>query len=1790
MSKKIAVNQFTKGLVTDLNELSVPNNVLTDALNATLVTGDGDEMTLQNDIGNQTIECNGKFAQLTEGFIPVGMKEYGGIIYIASYCPNNVYKKTKIITLQESSEDNFGSRSIPQYIYYVADGDKEIPVIKQYDVDENNKIKQDELGNNIYWYIEITNVQTNNGYTTYQLGTTKHDEPELIVTYKKGLCELGSFPSPNYYSTNNEKIGDIEWNYKPLHNLTSHNDNTGEDKDIDFRTELLNFDSEHPVNIEIQKSYDNSVNLILNDDKNIPRLINSGFVVKDNNKFQIIDRIGTTNSVVGSNKYRLEHFELDTSLNKRINSIPIVNFNGVINNGDLKVGNYVFYFKYSDADGNETDFIAESGIVSCFKGNNADPFSIDGGFRDENSGKCVQFTLTNIDTAYNNIIVYYSRSTSDIDQNRVVEVKRVNKSYHIINEECKIIINGSETTEDLTTDQLNEQFTILNSVKSNAQTQNMLFSANVKTRKIDNKTLSDCALKMYPYMDVHEADKFVGTVSDDDYSVSTTNYQDIEGTKGRYYNVFNIYNRVGYWNNEIYRLGVVYIFEDNTLSPVYNIRGRKEIPSTSNTKNYTKAGVGYTLDDNITWDGDFCNKNTLENRRGVISIEGPSFDSKFVVNGIQIQIDRSTCSILKNLGVRGLFFVRQKRLPTILGQAYLMPVDVNSKLPLIFRKRDEDFYMKFSDGCYRNLFTRNIVDQVGMTPTNRSVYDFKSLQYNVVGESFLFFGGRGGNPVAEFYFKTKEKSTGTESGNETYLRFPFSGSYALSSGDDSTDKDFREMADYEGRMFYFPPFKYGTSDTPTGLTTDNFATKLRDYYSEKKQFCGLCPDFYVKQPYYNQFFTGTEFNINNITPQPQTPYLIQGSHNRNRYRHYYVGFYTAPSLGYEQNKAYIVSITDNMPIASTNNNKQNIFRALAGNAQEAFRVEYFYNDVRDDVGNPSDQWYKEDYMHDRDLFNTSPYVRGIYSPYLGITTENNNIKVGSIINIFIPGYSYSKLEEYFNIRMSDTSAYYPITDRLELFKPKLGISSSHYLFNDDSDTVSRTNCFRGDCFISTFTERINRNFQDPSAPNNDKIVDNLTWNSHYKPNDQELTDGKTNLQYINLGDVNAVKLGSWVTFTCYTNYNLSIRSLDKSHTGENGTTGNARGFYPLQAMNVSGSFKIPESQSMNDGFNSTTGERYFFIQPDVPFIKNEFKNRIYYSDVAQEDAFKNGYRVNQASHFRDYNTELGYITKILSYPLSMGGQNISGLLIIFEHGVAFAAVNEKQLASSAGDVFINNHNVLPQTLSIISDMYGSQWSDSVIKTPYGVYGVDTVAKKIWKLSTKGFSILSDFTMEHFLNQNIDITERDNQVSLGIRNVKTHYNESKGDVMFTFINSRSVDSNNTYSTNFTKWNLCYNEISNCFTTFYSWIPSYSENIDNVFFSLDENYTRHMILGEEMYDTHQIVYIDDTKKYATIYNWINKNEFSGFIWKHGTNGKFGQNSYIKNKSLPTNWYGEQHPFEFEFEVLMDSSIHKIFDNMQIISNDAEPESFHFEVTGDAYNFDKINMYYRQEATKEMWQKMGSQIKFDSDYNTLANKLDYTNKSTIFPLYYNREKLKQFIYPVPNQMQDFINFDINPLLYPTSGGGIPNYDRLHIKTRDYVNLSGSELIWDKRTNKISIVTHIKCSNMQNVGRLRGNAQYQYDRWNIQIPSITYMQKNEGPWVYPPIVLQSIPTDILTNSISAETLPNTYDIGQVDTSQWTFRKEAKIRDKYCKIRIRYDGTKQAVIQAIRTLYTEMQ
>lgn len=82
---QVAVNTFSDGLMTDLNPLSTPNTVLTDCINGTIITYNGNEFTLQNDLGNVKMEN----IFFPKGYVPVGMKEYGGIIYVALYSPSN---------------------------------------------------------------------------------------------------------------------------------------------------------------------------------------------------------------------------------------------------------------------------------------------------------------------------------------------------------------------------------------------------------------------------------------------------------------------------------------------------------------------------------------------------------------------------------------------------------------------------------------------------------------------------------------------------------------------------------------------------------------------------------------------------------------------------------------------------------------------------------------------------------------------------------------------------------------------------------------------------------------------------------------------------------------------------------------------------------------------------------------------------------------------------------------------------------------------------------------------------------------------------------------------------------------------------------------------------------------------------------------------------------------------------------------------------------------------------------------------------------------------------------------------------------------------------------------------------------------------------------------------------------------------------------------------------------------------------------------------------------------------
>lgn len=182
---------FSGGLVMDLAPDTTPNTVLTSALNATLVTFNGNEMQLQNDMGNGRVET----ARLPEGYIPVGTCEFGDIIYIVSYNP--LTNKSQIGCFP-SPERNISSEEIGSAGQTLSSADfqeLELNELGELKLDSSNKpIPTGKLKTNSVKKI-IYNNKLNPGdkFIIYDKNAVIYSEPHISDMGNKSHV-YGSFP------------------------------------------------------------------------------------------------------------------------------------------------------------------------------------------------------------------------------------------------------------------------------------------------------------------------------------------------------------------------------------------------------------------------------------------------------------------------------------------------------------------------------------------------------------------------------------------------------------------------------------------------------------------------------------------------------------------------------------------------------------------------------------------------------------------------------------------------------------------------------------------------------------------------------------------------------------------------------------------------------------------------------------------------------------------------------------------------------------------------------------------------------------------------------------------------------------------------------------------------------------------------------------------------------------------------------------------------------------------------------------------------------------------------------------------------------------------------------------------------------------------------------------------------------------------------------------------------------------------------------------------------------------
>lgn len=1651
--------------------------------------------------------------------------------------------------------------------------------------------------------------------------------------------------------------------YSPFFNLVNENDNSLNE----FATERLNFDREHPVDLLLQDSYDGSVNVILNDDKNNPRLVNSRFSVQEGNTYLIPDHKGQKDTNLYENGE--VSFPIDTHLKKIVSTIPTLTFEGLEDGGSMLCGSYSFYFKFADADDNETEVIAESGIVQCHIGEVNTPGKIRMGMESENAEKIIKFKLTNIDPGFDYVKVAYCRNSSDNSQAIVPTYFKIDYKYPVLKSECDVYIRGTEALIQTDISEIMTDYADIDAVKTHAQIDNILFFGNVDKPEHDWEAISTFSryFRAHPiqnvsigHLNVNYNDQFVESDPETGYG---------------YYNAKNVYNRVGYWPDEFYRFGVCYIFHDDSISPVFNILGGK-ISLDESDPYYSYSEVNFEPEDY------FYKKELFLNSKGVVKFPKmeqmtPNKIGVLEMKPIGICIKSHYIDpidqFFKKHRIKGYFFVRQKRIPTVLGQGLVIGKTTKpyGSIPVL---KDKNHYVTRGflqdNRLLKQGKDREVKIELEHCANNALLVpdaELREAAYNQMFVSNEFYV----EPSLKCRFDNTE-STGVQKyrgiiedelpeARLTKLTTVVDGTRIITNGElvNGEIPDtcyFSTIAGEASTAFRAVNTTYQWDKTvPQKLTTstDYVRGKFGPYVGMNHGDFDYGTIVNIKKESFgnddldevdmNEIMT--RINDNSTYHAISDRYNASEEHAAKGYDCYrgdcYTSFFTHRMI---RNFIDPDLATNSEVVDPTTWIKNYAVRCTCDS-----KMQPFSNLKKDYTG----WWIDEDDDPDSTA-NTTYHPLRPDEWALDVTpakTGNLNQSQSFALDVALADPSGGLTPNpWKHIKDIDDPKYETASSYKEGFINEVAHAFELYVGNNKR---------KRDLMRVVNPESLEK---ESSGKLIKSIFKNqANWELH-------------GVSDLNRADINSIPVGQWITFPISASTNICMRDIDYSNPTEQALFSRKRSFHPLEPR--LGDNHLPDSQIINGAAAISVPAKPRVLIPDVPFFRQEYNDRVYHSDVDSTGRINNAYRVFKEMNYRDYPKKYGSITKLIAF-----GTN---LVCVCEHAILILPVHERIAAGAGvgGDVFVNQKTILPESPTVVSETFGSMWKDSVIATDAAVYGVDTVARKIWKFSSQGLELISDLKLSKFLNHNIDLSEFDKEDYVAHINVKTHYNAFKHDVMFTFYNDIPYDSEGneiiklcehegpiTWERGKT-WSLCWNEPRNVFETFYDWTPVESENIDNIYFSFDKEavdpvwnakvstlthgvtkssidkafsgyvetqyaaanelkrvYTNwleptgfkasswylrssadvrvevyygatlqdsfilpstnnewrffvkfyHLVSEKSLIEFRFVsdqpfdyceykltqVSIDDAKYRNYLIDiqdpshpfrdviTINPNEDQRFfelrgnqdfmpIWKHGQAGIYDLEEPIR----PTKWYGEQHPFEFEFVVKgQTTAIQEIFNNIKLISNSVAPIKFEFEIDGECYDWSEYKNIIE-------WINLHSQTQtdFDNLYTEVLTTtyLTLRNKYPDFPLLFDRDSL-YIVKKLP-----YLKLELSNRYGTKNTVPYINTDPKIDSWKD--NSSETILVEDEPLSEKRVRIQQLANDMKKYGRLRGNMEYLEDLWDIEIRPIAFK------FAY-----------IADGKLA-----------------FTEQKEMRLRDKYLRVKMKYDGKDLALIQGAITKINE--
>jgi len=1141
-----------------------------------------------------------------------------------------------------------------------------------------------------------------------------------------------------------------------------------------FRTTAFNYTKDSIVNIEIQTSYDGSVNIIAVSEGTIPRIVNSRQDF-DKNDIMLIDRSnGNLDNVYSDDT--IDKTKLIPTLG---DMVPELRFDNVTENkGVLINGGYMYYFKLKTADGTESPIVEESRLVSIHEGNE---FGKAHTYNDTRSTtNAVQFTIKNLtNKIYKYCSVYFVRIVG-MTGNVVKSAYKIEQDYAIIDEECVILHTGREPEISIDLSEITAEYTPVSSAGTLTQKNNRLLLGNIKTYDVADEVLKEAALHCYIRPEDHYAD-IIGTV---EQKMTDGGYIDDTYSKAS-----KIYNHLAYFPHETYEFAVNFVFENGSVSASYPIMGFDykedawvgpkaidlsllgtdidwelntsasnytqnshgvvrmwdvpmktmcsksqpvDIPSGSLKKNvtYKVGGTGTGIKIGFSWDikiyligetfinGAWSTYTKIDGTETVIAepvldtidIHTLTIDTTSMVNNFT--------HALNELGVKSYFISRTERIPDLLMEGLITPTATAT-----IGKNSNQEMAHYNLGMHLGYGNNGVLKTkllVHPAPGNAIPYSTEQI-HTIDGESPMPFDGVLYAPLPDPH-------------NAQYAAI-----YSPDMTCDTSISSFLNSKSIE-RLHIDSILKQKVTFTiPDAISRNNTDNLGSGKYA------------YASNPY---SITDSPSTINKVK---RAKYVTDGA----------TGFSNMDFTGKLDRQSAII-------LAHTIKSKLS-HGAQIGDVNTQSTQNALWISQRD----AADQTYTSKKKPEA-ANETNSMLSGVtYSPYLGVEFSNQNafgdiaipyvagggssyftafgfeveripptgaVAMGGITRIYKSGSPLSKTAWLSLYKVNRRHTYSAITPR-EKITTSLGAIGA----------IKSGKLTGGDCYLGFYYQRVWR-------PSGITGIPTASDPSLYMKDENDV--------YTREG-VNITNSGYTIGFPVRSRYNFSIRALDEADSIEMKLYGMGRSYsYGSVDEKVHGN-RQAETAIINYGnMTNVSVLQHQAVDLSAPYFEHEYQNRVITSEISITGEFENGYRDFRGLNFKDYDEDLGEIVAMTS----------SGLYtyIVYTNGVSIIEVSERSAITSEEtgvNVYIGAADVLPPKSNPVFTTLGSQHQHSIVNTENGIYGVDVDAKKIWTVNVKEKKVISDYKIQSILNRLIT-DELDDVIG--------SYDVVYGELTFTFI--------------------------------------------------------------------------------------------------------------------------------------------------------------------------------------------------------------------------------------------------------------------------------------------------------------------------------------------------------------------------------------------------------------------